>query len=1164
MNVQVVQVEVCGGLEVSVGGRPIDIRKTARQGRLTLAYLALRAGQPVTRADLMEHVWEDPDPRKVSSSLTQTLSRLRAALGPDVLVKLPNGGQCLSGDISVDLFEAEAELRAARSDFEHGGASAVVKAAEIVLERLRGEVLLGDTAVWLEPFRAHAIDLRAEAFALLAAAALRGGDAARAETAARRALELSETDELAWSVLIEAQAKRAGVARASATFHELRTLLNDGYGLTPSARLIALHERLLDQGAAESGPPTRSDLPTRLKLATRTTFVGRDDQWGALTGAFERVRAGSTGLALVAGEPGIGKTRLLAQLGAWAHEAGTTVFYGRCEEDVGAPYHPWIDVLRQCLATAPPEAVERHRRAHGAVLGRLAPDLAESHSIPQPVLDPEAERFRVFAAVRDLFGDLAGDRPVLLMLDDLHWADKPTLLLLRHLCASGGELRVLVIAAYRSTDVTDELAATVADLHELGGEQIALSGFSYDEVIALMEANAGRRELAPAERELAAELRSDTDGNPFFVVQILRNLIETGTITSDDVGWRLTGAMTARLPESVLAVIGRRVQRLGPAATRVLRTASVIGQDFDLGVLAEVAGVEEEVALDVLEAAERARLISEIESGRFGFAHALVKKALEQELSRTRRARLHAAIATALEGADAPAGEIANHLIAAGAPAAQTVPAILRAGRAALDRLGPDEAARWFATGLELLGAGDAIDRCELMIGLGEAQRQAGDPEYRRTLLDAAAAAQRIGAAGALARAALANSRGFESASGNVDADRVASLRAALASDEVAGDERARLLAQLQLELTFVETLPERRRLSDEAVALAADEATLAHVLWARHAVLWTPDLLSEHLVNAQQLESVARRLGDLTTTFWAACDRVLTSVWSADLEGVDRGLATMEDVADRVGQPILRWIRLWYGSWRAYLDGSLDQAVALAHVAAEVGTASGQPDAQAFQIDQTLPVLWDRGELSGMLPLLERVVAEQPGLPVFGAWLALALAEEQRFDEARALLAGAAVADFADVPWNILWLPTTCLYAEVAALTGARREAELLCALLSPYPDLVVFNSSSILGTVSRFLGALAATLDDHAAADAHYARALVLDERLASPTLAARTRTGWAAALRRDGDGDGDGDQFARSAALLDQAMATASEHGMGGLRWRFDALRQEMTQE
>jgi DNA-binding SARP family transcriptional activator len=1160
VSAHVVQVDVCGGLEVSVGGRRIDIRKTARQGRLTLAYLALRAGQPVTRADLMEHVWEDPDPRKVSASLTQTLSRLRAALGPEVLIKLPNGGQCLSGDISVDLVEAEAQLRSARSDFEHGGASAVLEAAEAVLERLRGEVLLGDTAMWLEPVRAHAVDLRAEAFALLGAAALRAGDAARAEAAARSALELSEADELAWAVLIEAQAKRGGVARASATFHELRALLGDNYGLTPSARLIALHERLLAQGAGESASRAPSDLPARLKLATRTTFVGRDDEWGALTAAFERVRSGPTGLALIAGEPGIGKTRLLAQLGAWAQERGATVFYGRCEEDIGAPYHPWIDVLRQCLAAAPPEAVERHRRAHGAALGRLAPDLGESHSIPQPVLDPEAERFRVFAAVRDLFGEVAHDRPALLMLDDLHWADKPTLLLLRHVFAGGGELPVLVVAAYRSTDVTEELAATVTDLRREGGERIPLSGFSAAEVIALMEANAGRRALAPAERELAAELRDDTNGNPFFVVQILRNLIETGAITPDDGGWRLTGTVTAHLPESVLEIVGRRVRRLGPAATRVLRTAAVIGQEFDLDVLAEVAEVEEEVALDVLEAAEPARLIAEIKSGRFGFAHALVKNALAQELSRTRRARLHARIAAALEANRAPAGEIAHHWIAAGAPRPQTMPAVLRAGRAALDRLGPDEAARWFATGLELLEAGDAADRCELMIGLGEAQRQAGDPQFRRTLLDAAAAAQRIGAAGALARAALANSRGFESASGNVDADRVATLRAALASAEVVGNERARLLAQLQLELTFVESLPERRRLSDEAVALASDEATLAHVLWARHAVLWTPDLLSEHLVNAQRLDSVARRLGDLTTTFWAACDRVLTSVWSADLEGIDGGLAAMETVADRVEQPILRWIRLWYGSWRAYLGGDLEKAAALAHVAAEVGTACGQPDAQAFQIDQMLPVLWDRGELAGMLPLLERVVAEQPGLPVFGAWLALTLAEEQRFDEARAQLSSAAVAGFTDVPWNILWLPTMCLYAEVAAVTGAQREAELLYRLLAPYPDQVAFNSSSILGTVSRFLGALAASLDDRVAADAHYARALALDERLASPTLAARTRTGWAAALRRDGHTD----QLGRSAALLDQAMATAAERGMSGLRRRFDALRQEMTQE
>ncbi len=1141
---------------MSVSGRPVDIRKTARQGRLTLAYLAWRAGQPVTRAELMEHVWVEPDPRRVSAALTQTLSRLRSALGPSVLVRLPNGGQCLRGDIRVDVRQAAEELNAAETEFASGGASSVVEATDTVLERLRGEVLLGDSAVWLEHIRAEAVDLRARAFSLLSAATLRAGDSARAESAARAALELADTDERAWSVLIEARAARGSVARASATFHALRTMLGDRYGLAPSARLVALHERLLDpsQGAPAGALPS-AGLPARLTQASGTNFVGRGPECAALTEVWEQARTRGTRLAFLCGEPGIGKTCLIAQFAVSIHRAGATVLYGRCEEDVGAPYQPWIEVLRQCLKAASQDAVERHVRAHGAALSRLAPDLGERYGTAPPAADPEAERFRVFAAIRDLFGDVTRECPALLVLDDLHWADKPTLLLLRHL-VTGSDLPLLVLAAYRTSEVTDELEAIVADLHEVAGPRIALGGFSVEDVIDLMKVNVDGGELTAAERTLAANLISDTNGNPFFVIQILRNLIEAGKIAGGDGSWHLPGAPPERLPQSVLEVVRRRVRRLGTPAMRLLRTAAVIGHEFDLGVLAAVAEVDEDAALDVLEAAESAHLIAEIKQGRFNFAHALVKNALAQELNRTRRARLHCRIAETLEaqGAAAPAGEIAHHWIASGGHRPQTLRAILRAGRSALDRLGPDEAARWFRTGLDMVDAAEESERCELTIGLGEAQRQAGEPEYRRTLLDAAATARRLGDADALARAALANSRGFESASGNVDAERVATLRAALGCDETGGSRRARLLAQLQLELTFVETLPERRRLSNDAVALAVDEATLAHVLWARHAVLWTPDLLADHIVNAHRLEAVAQRLGDLTITFWAACDRVLTSVWSADLRGVDAGLATMQDVSDRVGQPILHWICLWYGAWRAYLAGELGKTEALVRQAAEVGVQSGQPDAAAFAIDQMLPVQRDRGELAAALPTLEYIVVEQPGLPVFGAWLALALAEVGRVDEARATLSTAAVSRFADVPWNILWLPTICLYAETAAITRAEPEARLLHELLSPYRDQVVFNSSSILGTVSRYLGGLAATLSDWTASEAHYKRALILDERLASPTLAARTRAGWVAALHAGGGEGSEG----QAAALLEQAVATARDLGMTGLHGRFEALQ------
>ena len=237
----------------------------------------------------------------------------------------------------------------------------------------------------------------------------------------------------------------------------------------------------------------------------------------------------------------------------------------------------------------------------------------------------------------------------------------------------------------------------------------------------------------------------------------------------------------------------------------------------------------------------------------------------------------------------------------------------------------------------------------------------------------------------------LANTRGFESASGNVDADRVEALEAAIALLGHGDDQRrARLLAQLQLEQTFVKDLAERRAPQRRGQARSrersGDATTLAHVLWARHAVLWTPESLGEHRANAADLEAVAAGLNDPVARFWAACDVVLTSVWSADLAEVDRGLATMQQIADHVGQPILRWIRRWYGSWRAYLAGDLGEAERLAIEAGEEGKSSEQPDAEAFCMNQLMPVAWDRGRLGEAIPLLETSPPSTAACPCFAA----------------------------------------------------------------------------------------------------------------------------------------------------------------------------------
>jgi hypothetical protein len=484
--------------------------------------------------------------------------------------------------------------------------------------------------------------------------------------------------------------------------------------------------------------------------------------------------------------------------------------------------------------------------------------------------------------------------------------------------------------------------------------------------------------------------------------------------------------------------------------------------------------------------------------------------------------------------------------------------AAVRAGEWALDRLAPEEATQWYEAALRLLehhDPGNLDDRCRLLIWRGKAERQAGAGAYRQTLLEAAGLAQELDATDLLVDAVLENTRGFESASGRVDAERVAALEAAI--DRLGdGDDtrRARLLAQLQLEQSFALDLVDRRRLSDEATALAersGDAATLAHVLWARHAVLWTPDLLDEHRANAARLEAVAAHLNDPVPRFWAACDVVLTSMWAADIERAERGLETMEQIADRVGQPILRWIRLWYGAWRAHLAAELDEAERLAIAAWQVGSDGQQPDADAFCANQRTTIMWDRGQLGAAVPLLEEAAAAHPGLPVFRAWLALAHCEAGDPDAARGVLEADRKALFHQIPWDIVWLTTVSLYAEVATLLRDDAAAGLLREMLAPYADQVIFNSTTVHGSVARFLGGLAAAGGDLRAADAHFADAAAVHQKLRAPGLLARTRAEWGIALLRSADPE----DAARARRLLDQAGAAASELGMEGVRARVE---------
>jgi hypothetical protein len=926
-------------------------------------------------------------------------------------------------------------------------------------------------------------------------------------------------------------------------------------------------EPLLDAGIS---------LPERLRELPATGYVGRVAERARLTELWGQAREGSRRLVLISGEAGVGKTRLATHLALQAHASDATVLYGRCDEDLGVPYQPWAQALSHLVSEAPAQTLSAHVERHGGDLARLVPALAERvPGLPAPrQSDPETERYLMYAAAAGLLEDAGAKEPLLLIIDDLHWADAPTLSLLRHLVSAGSSMPVMVVATYRDSDLSRDhpLTALLAALHrEQGVERLRLTGLDPADVLALLEVAVGH-ELDEEGRALAEEITRETAGNPFFAVEVLRHLAESGAIVQQQDGrWRLVADLAdLGLPQSVREVIGQRVERLGADARTALSAAAVIGRDFDVDLLLAVLAFPEPRLLDLLEEGVAASLLQENRdrAGRFTFTHALVEHALNEDLGATRRARLHRQVAEALEDlcGDEPGerlGELAGHWAAATVNA-DTSKALLYARRAAeraLEQLAPHEAVRWYRQALELYEHAPGVDRSkrsELLIGLGEAQRQVGDPEFRQTLLEVAHLAQELGEADRLFRAVLANSRGWSSQIGAVDDERVRALEAS--ADALPDDDgrRAQVLALLAVELHYAAEPARCRALVAQALEIAraaGDPAALGHTLTNAVHAIWVPDTLAERLRLAHELVELARRLDDPWLSFWAAQRQVAVGLEAGDRAQAESGLQAMTALAASVPEPSIAWTRLMHESGWALAQGELAEAERWAREALDVGTVSGQRDVVAAFGALLFNVRYFQGRLEELAEPSLRLAARAHGHSMLRASAALTLIESSRPDEAGEL---ALAEDFKGVPWDALWSVALFMWADVCARLGLAARAGELYALLAPFPDQFVSAGASVWGSMPWALGRLAATQERHERADSHFAAAAEIEQRFGAPLFLARTHTGWARALVARGRGE----DLERAQPMLQSAEETSVRMGAEGIAREVAACRAALS--
>ncbi len=976
-----------------------------------------------------------------------------------------------------------------------------------------------------------------------------------------------------WAALMIALYRSGRQAEAVRAYQRARDVLVEELGLEPGAELRRLEaavlagDSVLDLPDAIQ-PTTQADLAIplsgRIGATSSAVFVGRAPERAGLNGSLLAVAEGQRRVALVSGEPGIGKTSLCAAVAREAFGNGAVVLYGRCDEDLGIPYQPWAEALTHLVAHAPDDVLAAHVDARGNELARLAPALAARTSAGRiSSSDAESERYLLFGAVVDVLARVSALAPIVLVLDDLHWADRPTVQLLLHVISADVSLRLAVIGTFRDSDVDSDhpFAEALAALHrESGIERLALRGLGDDELLTLLETTA---QHAMAEEGLALRdaLSAETDGNPFFVGEMLRHLAETGAISEDEQGrWVVSADLRASgLPVSIREVIGRRIALLGASTRDALSMAAVIGRDFDADVLARVADLHEGTVIDGCDRAVAAALLTEGDGpGRYTFAHALIEHALYEGRSAGWRGRIHRRVAEALEELrrDDPVdrvGELAYHWARATQPpdAGKAFAYAQQAGDRALAQLAPDEALRWYRDALALLDRTSSDDRrarAELLLGFGDAQRQTGDPAHRETLLAAGRLADDIDAVDLLVRSALRNSRGWMSIAGGIDRERIEMLELALTRlDDSDSPDRARLLALLSVEITWDAEFDDRLAMAARAVDMArrtGDDAALVDAIRLCNEAIAMPQTLPLRLRWTREACALAETLGDPTARLHANDYLYLAGLEAGDLETMRIPRMILHTEAERIGQPIYRWIIEYHDALDWLLIGDLDAAERAMTDALTLGAEAGYPeDAVTIYGPQLMTLRWMQGRFHETLPLIEQAASDSPELEIFRAALAVARIFDDQRDEVRRILDIELANDFRMFA-DATWLAGQMLWAQAVTHCGHRPAAKVLYQRLLPWHDQFATSHITAQGGVAHYLGCLAHTLDLHDEGDEWFSQALAFHEAMEAPFFVALTQAAWAGLLvDRNQPGDGQ-----RARTLAGTALPVAQERGYG----------------
>lgn len=884
------------------------------------------------------------------------------------------------------------------------------------------------------------------------------------------------------------------------------------------------------------------DIAHLRKVRRRPGFVGRDGELATLLGTLREAAAGCGRLAVVTGEAGIGKTSLASALAAAAEEQGFTVLWGRCPDAAGAPaFWPITQVARELRA--------RSRRS-GGELGRLERHLQAPAAHRDAA--PEQARFELFERVASALRAAAREAPLLVVLDDLHWADPSTIKLLCFVAREIAASRVAVLATFREAEPGAPLDVTTL-LGELAslGVTIPVRGLARDDVARLLADQSG----ATPDPRLVARIHDATRGNPLFVGELVRLLIAEHRLAE-------AGAAVASLPIplGVRAAIARRSEALDADARVVLGAAAVCGRDFSPSVLERAAGLSAERVRAAIAAAEALGLIapSPENPGGFVFVHALMREALYEALPVPDRASWHRRVGEALEQAYARdpgphLAALADHFRAAGDAASleRAVDYAQRAGESAQRMLAYEEAERTLTMALQVLDVcpgATAARRCAILLALAEARRGCGRIEPMTAAFREALELARGLDARTFAVAVLRYS-GARTEFSFFDASLAALLEEAIAKIPDAPDTlRARLLARLASVLLLCPGSEARRTaLVEEATATAralGDPSTLASVLAMRMVALSGPDNLRERLALAGETLRLANESGDAVAALEAQTSRVHDLLELGDMQAFDLAIDAFAQCATALKQPIYLWHLTTWRSMRALLEGRLDEAETLAAEALAAGQRAAQTTAMMHYGQQLLALRFEQGRMRELEGLIRMAAEQAPTVPSWRIELLSIELQNERRAEAQAMLDDLAGDGFRDVPRDTNWLLAMISLAFSTTELDDAPRARQLYELLRPYAGRFVASRPAVvfMGCVSYYLARLARCVGLQDLAAEHFACALREHAQLGARGWVARTQADHAQLLAERGRLEDE----ALALRLAEDAVATAE--GLG----------------